>query len=94
MTPAEARAELLKVNEDLRSAIDAVPIVAVTFERKKAKTFTDLATSGESVTASREWAAVNTVEEAFDLARAKAKVETLRERQAILVFLLDHDLLA
>lgn len=94
MTPAEARAELLKVNEDLRSAIDAVPIVAVTYERKRAQTFTDLAASGESVTASREWATVHCVEEAFSLARAKANVESLRERQAILVFLLDHDLLA
>ena len=28
------------------------------------------------------------------VARAKAKVETLRERQALLVFLLEHDLLA
>lgn len=93
MTPAEAQAELLKVNEDLRSAIDAVPIVAVTFERKKAKTFKDLVVSGESVTAAREWAGVATVEESFDLARAKAKVETLRERQALLVFLLEHDLL-
>jgi hypothetical protein len=93
VTPAQAAAELLTVNEDLRSAIDAVPLVAATYDRKRARTFTDLTTSGESVTASREWATVNCVEEAFDLARAKAKVESLRERQAILVFLLEHDLL-
>lgn len=94
MTPTQATQELLAVNEQLRTAIDALPIIASTHDRKRAKTFADLIASGESTTSAREWAANHCLDESFDLGRAKALVENLRERQALLVFLLDHNLLA
>lgn len=94
MTPAQATQELVAVNDQLRTAIDALPIIANTYDRKRSQTFKDLIAAGESTTSAREWATTHCLDESFDQARAKALVESLRERQALLVFLLEHDLLS
>lgn len=93
MTPEQATEELTATNALLRTAITAVPIVADTHDRKRSKAFTDLIAQGESATAAREWATAHCLDESRDLQRAKAEVESLRERQALLLFLIDHSLL-